>query len=65
MLQLAAYWLGFTAVNRETLILTSSWDSEKFEELCKPIIDNYTRVHGKRVYVVEVGPTGFFLRDPY
>lgn len=65
MLEMAAYWFSCLSVNKETLILTSTWDNAVFEESYKKIIDNYTRVHNKRVYIIEVGPTGFFLRYPY
>jgi hypothetical protein len=65
MLELVAYWFSCLSVNKKTLILTSSWDNNIFDENYKNIIDQYTRVHNKRVFIVEVGPTGFFPRYPY
>ena len=65
MLEMAAYWFSCLNVNKKTLILTSTWDNELFGENYKNIIDQYTRVHNKRVFIVEVGPTGFFPRYPY
>lgn len=65
MLEMAAYWFSCLSVNKKTLILTSTWDNEVFGENYKNIIDQYTRVHNKRVFIIEVGPTGFFPRYPY
>ena len=65
MLEMAAYWFSCLSVNKKTLILTGTWDNEIFGENYKNIIDQYTRVHGKKVFVIEVGPTGFFPRYPY
>ena len=65
MLEMAAYWFSCLSVNKKTLILTSTWDNEVFDENYKNIIDQYTRVHNKRVFIIEVGPTGFFPRYPY
>ena len=65
MLELSAYWFSCLKVNEETLIITSSWDNDVFDEQYKKIIDNYTRVHNKNVIIIEFGPTGFFKRYPY
>jgi hypothetical protein len=65
MLEMAAYWFSCLSVNKKTLILTSTWDNEVFSENYKNIIDQYTRVHNKTVFIIEVGPTGFFPRYPY
>jgi hypothetical protein len=65
MLEMAAYWFSCLSVNKKTLILTSSWDNDIFGEHYKNIIDQYTRVHNKRVFIFEVGPTGYFQRYPY
>lgn len=65
MLELAAYWFSCLSVNKKTLILTSTWDNETFDDSYKNIIDQYTKVHNKRVFIIEVGPTGFFPRYPY
>ena len=65
MLEMAAYWFSCLNVNKQTLILTSTWDNDIFDENYKNIIDQYTRVHNKRVFIIEVGPTGFFPRYPY
>ena len=65
MLKLCAYWFKCLPINRTTLILTGSWDTRKFAEYYKEIIDNYTNTHNKKVYVIEVDPAGFFLRYPY
>jgi hypothetical protein len=65
MLEMAAYWFSCLNVNKKTLILTSTWDNDIFGENYKNIIDQYTRVHNKSVFIVEVGPTGFFPRYPY
>ena len=65
MLEIIAYWFNCTGVNKTTLILTGTWDNVAFEENYKKIIDNYTRVHNKKVIIIEVGPTGFFPRYPF
>lgn len=65
IMEMAAYWFSCLNVNRKTLILTTSWDNQSFEENYKNIIDQFTGVHNKNVYVVEIGPTGAFLRYPY
>ena len=65
MLEMAAYWFSCLSVNKKTLILTSTWDNEVFGENYKNIIDQYTRVHNKRVFIIEVGLTGIFPRYPY
>jgi hypothetical protein len=65
MLNLCAYWFECLSINRTTLILTRSWDSRKFAEYYKEIIDNYTITHRKKVFIIEVDPAGFFLRYPY
>ena len=65
MLEMAAYWFSCLSVNKKTFILTSTWDNEVFSENYKNIIDQYTQVHNKRVFIIEVGPTGFFPRYPY
>jgi len=64
-MELAAYWFSCLNVNRKTLILTTSWDNQSFEENYKNIIDRFTEVHNKNVFIVELGPTGAFLRYPY
>ena len=65
ILEMAAYWFSCLNINRNTLILTTSWDNQSFEENYKTIIDQFTRVHNKNVYIIEVGPTGGFLRYPF
>jgi hypothetical protein len=65
MLEMAAHWFGCLSINKRTLILTSTWDNDVFSENYKNIIDQYTKVHNKRVFIIEVGPTGFFPRYPY
>ena len=65
MLEMAAYWFSCLKVNEETLILTSTWDNDIFEGQYKKIIDSYTKTHNKKVFIIEVGPTGFFPRYPY
>ena len=65
ILEMAAYWFSCLNVNRNTLIFTTSWDNQSFEENYKNIIDQFTRVHNKNVYIIEVGPTGGFLRYPF
>lgn len=65
MLEMAAFWFSCLSVNKKTLILTCHWDNDIFDEYYKNIIDQYTRVHEKTVFIVEVGPTGFFPRYPY
>lgn len=65
MLSLCAYWIGCLPINRTTLILTSDWNTRKFADYYKEIIDNYVNVHGKKVFIVEVDAAGFFLRYPY
>jgi len=65
ILEMAAYWFSCLNINRDTLILTTSWDNQSFEENYKNIIDQFTRVHNKYVYIIEVGPTGGFLRYPF
>jgi hypothetical protein len=65
MLEMVAYWFSCLGVNKKTLILTSTWDNELFGANYKNIIDKYTRVHNKKVFIIEVGPTGFFPRYPY
>ena len=65
ILEMAAYWFSCLNINRNTLILTMSWDNQSFEENYKNIIDQFTRVHNKNVYIIEVGPTGGFLRYPF
>jgi hypothetical protein len=64
ILHLFAYWFGCLSINKETLILTSNWDNEGFEQY-KPAIDNYVKTHNKIVCIIEVGPTGYFLRYPF
>ena len=65
MLNLFAYWFSCLDINDTTLILTSDWDNEIFENQYKEIIDSYTQTHNKKVYIIDAGPTGFFLRYPY
>ena len=65
MLNLCAYWFECLSINRTTLILTGSWESRKFAEYYKKIIDNYSNTHRKKVFIIEVDPAGFFLRYPY
>jgi hypothetical protein len=65
MLEMAAYWFSCLSVNKKTLILTSTWDDEFFVKNYKNIIDQYTRVHNKRVFIIEVGRTRLFPRYPY
>lgn len=65
ILDLCTYWFSCLKANEQTLILTTSWDIKLFEKLYKKTIDSYTQTHNKRVYIVEVGPSGFFLRYPY
>jgi hypothetical protein len=65
ILEMAAYWFSCLGVNKKTLILTSTWDNEVFDEHYKNIIDNYTKIHNKQVFIIEFGPTGFFPRYPY
>jgi hypothetical protein len=65
MLEMSAYWFSCLAVNKETLIVTSSWDNDVFDEQYKKIIDSYTKSHNKTVVIIEFGPTGFFKRYPY
>lgn len=65
ILEMAAYWFSCLNVNRNTLIFTTSWDNQSFEENYKNIIDQFIRVHNKNVYIIEVGPTGGFLRYPF
>jgi hypothetical protein len=65
MLEMSAYWFNCLSVNKETLIITSSWDNDIFEEQYKKIIDSYRTAHNKAVIIIEFGPTGFFKRYPY
>lgn len=65
ILEMAAYWFSCLNINHNTLILTTSWDNQSFEENYKNMIDQFTRVHKKKVYIIEVGPTGGFLRYPF
>jgi hypothetical protein len=65
MIEMFAYWFSCLSVNKKTLILTSTWDNEVFSENYKNIIDQYTKGHNKRVFIIEIGPTGFFPRYPY
>jgi hypothetical protein len=65
ILEMAAYWFSCLSINKKTLILTSAWDNDIFDENYKKIIDEFTRVHNKKVFIIEVGPTGFFPRYPY
>jgi hypothetical protein len=62
MLDMAAYWFSCMGINETTLILTSDWDNIVFESQYRKVIDNYSIVHKKKVVIVEVGPTGYFLR---
>ncbi len=62
MLDMAAYWFSCMGINETTLILTSDWDNIVFESQYRKVIDNYSIVHRKKVVIIEVGPTGYFLR---
>jgi hypothetical protein len=65
MTEMIAYWFDCLNTNKKTLILTSTWDNEIFVGNFKKIIDVYTKIHNKQVFIIEVGPTGFFPRYPY
>lgn len=64
-LLLAAHWFDCMGTNKETVILTSSWTQQDFDEIYEPLIKSYRSRTGGRVFIVEVTKSGPFLRWPY
>ena len=65
MLEMIAYWFSCIRINKQTLILTSCWDDEIFEENYKKIIDQYVQAQNKSVIIIEVGQSRLHIRYPY
>lgn len=64
-LLLAAHWFDCMGTNKETVILTSSWTQEDFDDIYEPLIKSYRSRTGGRVFIVEITKSGPFLRWPY
>lgn len=65
MLAVSTLWFNCFNVNRETLLLTSSWNQHHFNDMYEPLIDSYKSHGGKSVFIVEITTSGPFLRYPY
>jgi hypothetical protein len=65
MLAVSTLWFNCFNVNHETLLLTSSWDQHRFNDMYEPLIESYKRNGGRMVFVVEITASGPFLRHPY
>jgi hypothetical protein len=61
--EIIEYWITCGSVNKKTILLTTQWKDDDFEEKWKSIVDAY-RAKGKQVIIIEVWKENYIVRYP-
>ena len=61
--EIIEYWFRCGSVNKKTILLTTQWKDDDFEEKWKSKVDAY-RALGKQVIIIEVWKENYIVRYP-